>query len=80
MSLVGLIKSVFPGFFRQPKIGEVWTLVTDQDPWGREAGRATVLDTKDGWVRYSLGKVFNDERMPVSTFIAIFTPPQEKQP
>ena len=43
------------------------------DPFGPKTLRAAeVLDVKEGWVKYKLGPIFNDERMEEKRFLAIF--------
>jgi hypothetical protein len=68
-------------FWRKPKsmevartdeiaAGQKWVLSeSDGSPWPREKyAPVTILDAKDGWVRYSMGGLFKDQRMPESTF------------
>jgi hypothetical protein len=54
-----------------PKPGEVWAL-GDGSPWPVVGRGATILDVKDGWVRYSLGGRHSDERMEQRYFVKIY--------
>ena len=70
--------SIF-SFFRKkvfrdlPAKGEKW-LLTSGDPWGSKYPPVTILDQKEGWVRYKMGTslAFNDERMELETFMDIY--------
>ena len=64
---------------RKPKIGERWEFKDNDrrgDPWGCQ-GRRTVdiLDVKDGWVRFSMGDFYNDERLKMGSFLFCYRPP-----
>jgi hypothetical protein len=59
----------------QPKVSEKWSLKqTDGDPWSRKKyDPVTIIDVKDGWVKYSMGgSFFDDERMEIKTFVKIY--------
>jgi hypothetical protein len=61
-----------------PRSGETWTLDSNfyrRDPFEptKEGVDALILEVRDGWVRYSLGGIFNDERMPVREFCGIYS-------
>ena len=62
-----------------PLPGSKWFLVPasgDPFPPSAEAPAITVLETKEGWVRYSIGRggPFSDNRLPLKTFLAICKP------
>jgi hypothetical protein len=51
--------------------GSRWTRIAAPSPFGpkRKPLVATILDYRDGWVRYSMGAgAFDDERAPEATF------------
>lgn len=51
-------------------IGSKWTFKSDKSPWPEKDARpVTVLDCKDGWVRYDMGFIFTDERMKIGSFL-----------
>lgn len=54
--------------------GQRWRLVRNMGPWPdtKPPFYVTVLDVKDGWVRYRIGDLFSDERMPTDIFERIF--------
>ena len=53
-----------------PAAGETWRLyIDDGSPWPVRGVTASILDVKDGWVRYSMGGWFNDERLKLSEFL-----------
>ena len=60
---------------RSPVPGEKWRLYNGGDPFPPKS-LVTVLDVKDGWVRYKIGsgEMFGDERMKVSTFSEVYRP------
>lgn len=53
-----------------PVIGEIWYL-PDGSPWATKY-KVSILDVKDGWVRYRIGSVFDDERKPLSVFTSMY--------
>ena len=55
---------------RKPIKGEKWGR-KDGSPWPRsDRPVVTILDVKDGWVRYDMGgTIFKDERMVMSSFL-----------
>ena len=64
-----------------PVPGEKWQFYYPDDgsPWaskGASGEYVEILDVKDGWVRYSMGKgvVFTDERSPLDTFRRLYRP------
>ena len=61
---------------KEPAIaaGETWEFVDLlSDPWGgKEPFRVQILDVRDGWVRYSMGDIFPDERRPVGRFVGMY--------
>jgi hypothetical protein len=62
---------------QKPEPGETWRLkAAEGDPWGiKEGDGVTILDVKNGWVRYSFGPViFKDERMEMETFVYCYAP------
>ena len=58
--------------------GEWWAIAPfcDGSPWSPKSHdpifTIKILDVKDGWVRYSMGKIYNDERMETETFTRIY--------
>jgi hypothetical protein len=54
--------------------GQKWVLSeSDGSPWPREKyPPVTILDAQDGWVRYKFTTLFPDQRMPESTFRALY--------
>jgi len=64
---------------KQPiEIGSKWKLKPDKgDPWPQKnSSTIYIVDAKQGWVRYSIGKgsLFNDERLREETFRFCYTP------
>jgi len=59
---------------REPKKDEHWLMKEDDSPWpSKEFPPVKIVDVQDDWVRYSFGgRIYNDERMPVSRFIQIY--------
>lgn len=57
-----------------PVKGEQWIFVpADSGPWPVENGvTVDILDVKDGWVRYDMGRIFRDERRTVETFTRMY--------
>lgn len=55
-----------------PAPGELWLLKGNDDPWPNRYGPVKILDVRPGWVRYSMGSVFDDCRMRMDTFTAIY--------
>lgn len=44
------------------------------DPWSEFVPRnIKIIDVKDGWVRYYVNNTWPDERMPISSFLWIYT-------
>jgi hypothetical protein len=39
----------------------------------------TVLDVRDGWVRYSMGSVFNDNRSKMKVFLFCYGRPRSEE-
>ena len=58
----------------QPQIGDTFRLIGDEmDPWGDYRYHpVTILDIKDGWVRYYNGSLFPDNRLTIESFICVF--------
>lgn len=55
-----------------PAAGEQWALHIDGDPFPSRYGPVTILEVKEGWVRYSFRSVFLDERKPLESFLNIY--------
>ena len=53
------------------KIGSKWGPI-NESPWPKPNSSVTILDVKDGWVRYDMGGVFRDERMGEDIFLMIY--------
>lgn len=76
--MLGFIRSLFrkpeppPAAPLEPiERGEVWRLKgEDGDPFPPKDGvcDVVILDYKDGWVRYSMNRVFKDNRMQEDSF------------
>lgn len=78
MSGIGFWRSVFYRVTRPrlPQVGELWSIDVQNkaDPFGaKEQFYVKVLDVKKNWVRYSMGSVFSDERMPIQTFLFVYS-------
>ena len=57
--------------------GQRWRLIrSDIGPWPdtKPPFYVTVLDVKDGWVRYRIGNLFSDERLPMERFKNLYEP------
>lgn len=67
-----------PAAAREPKPGETWQnrkVSALGDPWlVSKHWTVSILDAKEGWIRYSMGSMFSDERMKASTFVDIYEP------
>jgi len=60
-------------YIKEPAIGEKW-LLKSYGPWPSErCTTATILDVKDGWVRYDMGYPFRDERMKMRSFLYCYS-------
>ena len=60
-----------------PQRGERWQLDCKDglfDPWecGSPPTQATILDVKQGWVKYTLGSTF-EQRRPLADFLRMYT-------
>lgn len=59
------------------KIGQTWTMTPiDQGPWPKSRQllpMAKIIDLKDGWVRYSMGGMWTDERKTEASFRNCYT-------
>jgi hypothetical protein len=67
--------------FREPEIsvGSLWVLHATDDPFPPRAhiGPVAITGVRDGWVRYSMGKTFPDERMKIDSFLYCYKPKEE---
>ena len=54
-----------------PEIGERWELKSD-DPFPARYGPVKIIGFKNGWVRYYMNGIFNDERKELSSFIRLY--------
>ena len=55
-----------------PKPGETWGFIEcARDPFPPKH-HVKILDVKDGWVRYKMGILFDDERKRVSQFTKMY--------
>jgi hypothetical protein len=52
--------------------GAKWQLKDDKSPWPQPTCLVTILDVKDGWVRYYMGRMFPDQRMEEDLFRKIY--------
>ena len=61
-------------FFRMPKVGDIYKVEGDDDPFGSKHKKRRVLEVKDGWVRYEwIGSdLWTDERKSRSSFHACY--------
>lgn len=50
--------------------GQLWAIPKD-GPWGGHYPPKTIIDVRDGWVRYG-DEVFRDERMEEVAFLRIY--------
>ena len=59
---------------KEIRIGEKWKLKEgDGSPWPtKEFPPVTILDVKEGWVRYEIGDAFPDNRMGIKEFTRIY--------
>lgn len=64
---------------KTPVPGEKWLFQgVHNDPWGPKDYRpVTILDVKAGWVRYSMGYPFDDERKELGLFTSMYQPTEE---
>ena len=53
-----------------PQPGETWCF-DDGSPWPTSI-RVKVIDARDGWVRYSMGVYFCDERKKTHQFMSLY--------
>ncbi len=53
--------------------GQIWYFSDKNDPWGCADSKVTILDVKDGWVRYYMNPVFNDNRRPIESFVSMYS-------
>ena len=59
---------------KEPVKGELWYLRNDS-PWpDKDDKGVSILDCKEGWVRYKVGPIFDDERMMTDLFISCYVP------
>jgi hypothetical protein len=73
LSFFNLKKDIKSNAIRVPVVGELWVL-SDGSPWQTKYPPVTILDVKDGWVRYDMNKIFRDERMLMKIFISCYEP------
>ena len=59
-----------------PLKDERWS-IPDGSPWPLQDSEVTILDCKDGWVRYSRHYIFKDERMELDMFLRIYAKVEE---
>ncbi len=56
-----------------PVKGEKWLLdIGTSDPFPPKYPPVRILDVKDGWVRYWMGSLFDDERKPIDQFMRMY--------
>jgi hypothetical protein len=57
-----------------PEPGQKWVFIPEQkDPWERKHyPPVTILDVRDGWVRYAMQSVFTDERTTIKSFTRMY--------
>jgi len=70
-----------------PKVGDKWVFTDSDSPWpAKQYIPATILDCRDGWVRYDMGgSLFRDERMELKDFVRMYrrvdpAPPTPQEP
>ena len=56
---------------------EKWSMSSDGSPWPIQGSEVTILDCKDGWVRYKMNYLFKDERMRLDLFLKIYAKVEE---
>lgn len=54
--------------------GQKWVLPSDKSPWPSKFKPVTILDVRDGWVRYAMGSCFSDERKETKEFLSMYKP------
>lgn len=63
----------------EPKIGEEHWAIHNDSPWKKEnTTYIKILDVKNGWVRYSINRIFNDERMEMEIFLKCYENYEDK--
>ena len=69
-----MIKSLIEKFYKKkfPCIGEKWILKGDDSPWPKNYKPVTIIDIKDGWVRYAFCDSFMSDELELDTFLAIY--------
>ena len=57
-----------------PNPGEKWAFTNQKGPWPVVSRHepVQVRDVTEGWVRYSIGDMFPDERKTVSEFLSMY--------
>jgi hypothetical protein len=77
----GYVWAEWPLIYTPPKPGEVWQFKgwRNDDPWTKDRHTVTVLDVRDGWVRYSMGSVFNDNRSKMKVFLFCYGRPRSEE-
>jgi hypothetical protein len=62
---------------REPVPTELWYL-KDESPWPKKDHTGVeVREIKDGWVRFTHGTIFTDERMNMASFLNCYEPPPD---
>ena len=58
----------------EPKVeaGQKWQLHVDGDPFPSKYLPVKIIDAREGWVRYDMGGMFDDQRMRESTFLSMY--------
>jgi len=75
--MIGFFRKLFTKKpVRHPVAGELWYFGKgDGSPWPvKKYPPVTILDVRDGWVRYSFASMFLDERKELSWFVANYKP------
>ena len=52
--------------------GQIWCFSEKNDPWGCKDLKVTILDVKEGWVRYYMNPLFNDNRRTIVSFVSMY--------
>ncbi len=74
--MLKILRRIFPVRQKEetPKVeaGQKWRFYEEGDPFPSKYPPVTIIDARQGWVRYSMGWFFDDERMKESTFLSMY--------
>jgi hypothetical protein len=71
-----------PPTIQAPQPGEQWIWrCANAGPWDcPERWTVTILEVKQGWVRYWLDEMWPDRRMEIEIFTRVYAPPTKETP